>query len=128
MQLEAQAEQPRVMLLSVPYALKAADAETFGGKPPSAYVAAPQSDSSTGTAAALSNGSRPRCKYRSPPHSQRQRYAELHPGLDVRFESGKFELVASLQRVAYLGRPGTDRAAGDCLECEGCSLRGGCDG
>jgi hypothetical protein len=57
--VEAQAEQPRVMLLSVPYALKAADAETFGGKPPSAYVAAPQSDSSTGTAAALSNGSRP---------------------------------------------------------------------
>lgn len=38
---EGQAEQPRVMLLSVPYALKAADAETFGGKPPSAYMSAP---------------------------------------------------------------------------------------
>ncbi len=36
--VEAQAEQARVMLLSVPYALKAADAETFGGKPPSAFM------------------------------------------------------------------------------------------
>src|ERR1700736_527111 len=33
-------EQPRVLLLSVPYALKAADAETFGGLPPSAFVLA----------------------------------------------------------------------------------------
>ncbi len=40
---EGQAEQPRIMLLSVPYALKAADAETFGGKPPSAFVSAPNS-------------------------------------------------------------------------------------
>jgi hypothetical protein len=31
-------EQPRVLLLSVPYALKAADAETIGGLPPSAFV------------------------------------------------------------------------------------------
>ncbi len=44
--VEAQPEQPRVMLLSVPYALKAADAETFGGKPPSAFVSAPTGGSS----------------------------------------------------------------------------------
>src|SRR5271169_1499912 len=31
-------EQPRVMLLSVPYALKAGDAATIGGLPPSAFV------------------------------------------------------------------------------------------
>ena len=31
-------ERPRVLLLSVPYALKAADAETVGGLPPSAFV------------------------------------------------------------------------------------------
>jgi hypothetical protein len=31
-------EQARVVLLSVPYALKAADAETIGGLPPSAFV------------------------------------------------------------------------------------------
>lgn len=33
-------EQPRVMLLSVPYALKAGDAATIGGLPPSAFVLA----------------------------------------------------------------------------------------
>jgi hypothetical protein len=32
-----QPEQPRVLLLSVPYALKAGDAATVGGLPPSAY-------------------------------------------------------------------------------------------
>src|SRR5579863_9189758 len=33
-----QGEQPRVLLLSVPYALKAGDAATIGGLPPSAFV------------------------------------------------------------------------------------------
>ncbi|MBI4460702.1 MAG: hypothetical protein HY648_11680, partial [Acidobacteria bacterium] len=33
-------EQPRVLLVSVPYALKAADAETLGGLPASAFVQA----------------------------------------------------------------------------------------
>jgi hypothetical protein len=33
-------EQPRVLLVSVPYALKAADAETLGGKPLSSFVLA----------------------------------------------------------------------------------------
>jgi hypothetical protein len=37
-QVERQAEQPRVLLVSVPYALKAKDAETLGGKPASAFV------------------------------------------------------------------------------------------
>ena len=35
-------EQPRVHLASVPYALKAADTETLGGKPASAYLLAEQ--------------------------------------------------------------------------------------
>jgi hypothetical protein len=39
-QVAGQAEQPRVLLVSVPYALKAGDAETLGGKPASAYMAA----------------------------------------------------------------------------------------
>jgi hypothetical protein len=38
--IEEQAEQPRVLLLSVPYALKAGDAATIGGLPPSAFVLA----------------------------------------------------------------------------------------
>jgi trimeric autotransporter adhesin len=37
-QVSGQPEQPRVLLLSVPYALKAADAETLGGLPASAFV------------------------------------------------------------------------------------------
>ena len=46
------------MLLSVPYALKAADAETFGGKPPSAYAPAVASEAdSTGGASTRAVGS-----------------------------------------------------------------------
>jgi hypothetical protein len=37
-QLQGQNEQPRVLLVSAPYALKASDAETLGGKPASAFV------------------------------------------------------------------------------------------
>ena len=37
-QVEGQAEQARILFVSVPYALKAADAETIGGLPPSAFV------------------------------------------------------------------------------------------
>jgi len=56
-----QAEQPRVLLLSVPYALKAGDAATIGGLPPSAFVlAAPPmsgdgSATTTGSAAPLAD-------------------------------------------------------------------------
>jgi hypothetical protein len=38
MQISGQPESARVLLLSVPYALKAADAETLGGLPASAFV------------------------------------------------------------------------------------------
>ncbi len=37
---DGQAEQPRILLLSVAYALKAADSELLGGRPASAYVLA----------------------------------------------------------------------------------------
>jgi hypothetical protein len=59
-----QVEQPRVLLLSVPYALKAGDAATIGGLPPSAFVlAAPLS----GTASA--SGSEPGTGQGAPPPS-----------------------------------------------------------
>ena len=45
-------EQPRVLLLSVPYALKAADAETIGGLPPSAFVLAAPPNSAASPSAA----------------------------------------------------------------------------
>ncbi len=37
-QLPGAVEQPRILLVAVPYALKAADADTLGGKPASAYA------------------------------------------------------------------------------------------
>ncbi len=44
-QVAGEAPQPRVLLVSVPYALKAADAATLGGLPPSAFaLARPASD------------------------------------------------------------------------------------
>ncbi len=46
-QAQGEAEQPRTLLMSVPYALKALDAETIGGKPLSALqLAAPNGGSS----------------------------------------------------------------------------------
>ena len=39
-QLAGEAEQPRVLLVAVPYAMKAGDAATIGGLPPSAFVLA----------------------------------------------------------------------------------------
>jgi hypothetical protein len=51
-------EQPRVLLLSVPYALKAADAQTLGGLPASAFVlAAPVSGSSAGGGSGVASSS-----------------------------------------------------------------------
>ena len=47
-QASGQAEQPRTLLLSVPYALKALDAETLGGRPASAFLAAPAAGSTAG--------------------------------------------------------------------------------
>ena len=44
-QLQGQREQARVLLLSVPYALKAGDAQTLGGLPASAFVLAAPSKS-----------------------------------------------------------------------------------
>ena len=47
-----QGEQPRMLLLSVPYALKAGDAATIGGLPPSAFVlAGPLSGTSSASGA-----------------------------------------------------------------------------
>jgi len=40
-QISGQNEQPRFLLVSAPYAMKAGDAETIGGLPPSAFMLAP---------------------------------------------------------------------------------------
>jgi hypothetical protein len=48
-QASGQSEQPRILLLSVPYALKAADADTLGGLPASAFLLAAPARMSSGT-------------------------------------------------------------------------------
>jgi hypothetical protein len=51
-QVAGGAEQARVQLLAVPYAMKAADAQTLGGFPASAFVLAAPSGSNTSTSSA----------------------------------------------------------------------------
>lgn len=48
-------QQPRVLLVSVPYALKAGDAETLGGKPASAYMLSDSQDVKTSVIATTSS-------------------------------------------------------------------------
>lgn len=52
-------ERPRVRLVSVPYALKAGDAETLGGLPASAYALAAAADSGTGGSTATADDPAP---------------------------------------------------------------------
>src|SRR5579863_4770056 len=52
-------EQPRILLLSVPYALKAADAETVGGLPASAFVLANKQATGGNSAHASANNTAP---------------------------------------------------------------------
>src|SRR5579863_4165514 len=59
--VSGQAEQPRVLLVSAPYALKAGDAETLGGLPPSAFVLAAPANG-----AALANTTAPASGQSSP--------------------------------------------------------------
>jgi hypothetical protein len=47
-QISGQEEQPRVMLLSVPYAMKAGDAQTLNGQPASAFLTASSSNAANG--------------------------------------------------------------------------------
>jgi len=53
-------EQPRVLLVSVPYALKANDAEMLGGKPASAYMLAPPAESAASQGPGTSGATGPR--------------------------------------------------------------------
>jgi hypothetical protein len=54
-QAEGLEEQPRVMLLAVPYALEARDAQTVGGLPPSAFMLATPPAASNSSVTAASN-------------------------------------------------------------------------
>jgi hypothetical protein len=58
-QVEREAERPRVLLVSVPYALKAGDAQTLGGQPLSAFQMAVAGSNGTASNSAVSNGLQP---------------------------------------------------------------------
>ncbi len=55
-QVQGQPEQPRVLLVSVPYAINAHDAETLGGLPASAFVKAETTNPSGSESAGANNG------------------------------------------------------------------------
>jgi hypothetical protein len=55
--LQGFGEQPRVLMVSVPYALKALDAETIGGKPASAFMPAPVQEATSSPVAAAASAS-----------------------------------------------------------------------
>ena len=58
-QAQGQAEQPRILLVSVPYALAAGDAQTLGGMPLSSFVLAPQASNSPSLKTSTSEGGTP---------------------------------------------------------------------
>jgi hypothetical protein len=53
---QGEGEGPRAQLTSVPYALRAADADTLGGRPASAYVLAPTGTTAKGTTSSSASG------------------------------------------------------------------------
>ncbi len=56
-QVQGQNEQPRVLLVAVPYALKSRDAETLGGLPASAFLLAAPPSSAAGSSGAAASSS-----------------------------------------------------------------------
>ncbi len=97
-QAQGQAEQPRVLLLSVPYALKAGDAQTIGGLSPSAFVlaASPNSGSSAGSSGFQL---RPKCT-----PAGRDRHHGLFAHLDQQHHFRQFGIVPVGHRSKGQGR------------------------
>jgi trimeric autotransporter adhesin len=58
-QIGGEAEQPRTLLVAVPYAMKAADAQTLGGLPASAFALAAPTAASTARTPAIAPASAP---------------------------------------------------------------------
>jgi hypothetical protein len=66
-QVVGQPELPRVLLVSVPYSMKAGDAQTLGGLPASAFMLANQTNATAATAASSSKASEASTKSAPPP-------------------------------------------------------------
>ena len=85
-ELSGASEQPRVLLVAVPYALKASDADTLGGKPTSAYLlsqdqaASPSFQTTNGNlAAALRNAHQLPPGQLAEPSSANQNFGPVWP-------------------------------------------------
>jgi trimeric autotransporter adhesin len=66
-QIEGQAEQARVLLVAVPYALKAGDAQTIGGLPASAFMLANGNKTAATSTARGTTSTSPATKSSAPP-------------------------------------------------------------
>jgi hypothetical protein len=76
-------EGRRIMLVSVPYALKAGDADTLGGKPASAFMAAPQTEPLVaGSGATASAGAQAAGSGKVRANGRGRRHRELHSDMD----------------------------------------------
>jgi len=97
-QVSGHAEQARAMLVAVPYALKAKDAETIGGLPPSAFAQA-----APGTAVAASN------KSTGPITAPRGTITGVTAGKDLTGggRSGNVSLNLDTTKVPVLSAPNT---------------------
>lgn len=85
-QAEGQAEHPRVLLFSVPYALKAGDAQTAGGLPASAFVLANGTKEGATSGTSSSSAPAPGIIEDGPSGESRrdgQRHGRLSPHVDT---------------------------------------------
>ncbi len=79
--LPGEVEQSRVLLASVPYALKAADAESLGGIPASAYTLA-TTDTSAGSSPSGTGAPGGRARVRSPGRARKTEPPQRHQGIE----------------------------------------------
>ena len=101
-QVEGQAEQPRVLFVSVPYALRASDAATIGGLPPSAFMRAPEPGTSRANNSSLPSGSYVRAQPLRP-----VRQPVLRNSLDqVKPTSCRSGLAPQLWAIQQFSKPG----------------------
>jgi len=99
-QAQGQPEQPRILLLSVPYALKASDADTLGGFPASAFIKGNASNS---------RSRRSPFNYAGSNQAKRSTFVAYshYPGRDSRHDTGilrherNYEFPAAIQRQLF---------------------------
>jgi hypothetical protein len=103
-QLPGEGEQPRVLLVAVPYALKAVDADTLGGKSVGDFVLSSQLTPAVQTQLAVTNTSTAQAPTANATSSQSGTTAVATPGMGILSLNS---LTASIQGMTT-GKSGTD--------------------